>query len=146
MILRYTGPGAVGPTPAAPGPSGGGTPPPTGGGATTPPAAKTAQLRKRTITVGKDRRFKVVVNCPATAGDRCAGTLRIERARTNLVNKAFRVTADRFRNVSARLKKSDYRTLKRSKKGRQVKVSMLTRDAAGTLREASATVRMRAKR
>jgi hypothetical protein len=147
VLLRYTGPGAVGPTPAAPGPDGGGTtPPPSGGGATPPPAAKSARVRRRSITVGKNRRFKVAVNCPATVSGRCRGTLRVERGRTNLANRAFSVTADRFRNVTVRLKKSDYRALKRSKKGRKVKISVLTRDAAGTLRHTSTTVRMRVKR
>jgi hypothetical protein len=143
VILRYKGPGAVGPAPASPG---GVTPPPSGGGTTTPPAKKSARLRRRTITVGPSRRFKVVVNCPATQGSRCAGTLRVERGRTNLVHKSFRVTADRFRSVNARLKRSDYRKLKRSRKGRKVTITVLTRDASDTLHRVSARVTMRAKR
>jgi hypothetical protein len=145
VILRYTGPGAVRPNPASPG---GTTPPPSGGGGATPaPApAKSARLRRRTITVGPSRRFKVVVNCPASEGSRCAGTLRLERGRTNLVHKSFRVTADRFRSITARLKRSDYRSLKRSKKGRKVTITVLTRDASNTLHRVSTTVRMRVKR
>ena len=112
----------------------------------TPPAAKTATIRKRAITVGKNRRFKVAVNCPATANGRCAGTLRAERGRTILANKAFSVTADRLRNVTIRLKKADYRALRRSRNGRMVTFTLTTRDAAGTLRQTSAKVRLRAKR
>jgi hypothetical protein len=145
VILRYTGPGAVGPK--APSTPGGSTPGPSGGGTTTPPpAAKRARLRKRTIMVGKNRRFKVVVNCPASSGDRCSGTLRVERGRTNLVKKSYRVTADKFRSVSARLSKSDYRALKRKKKGQKVRITVLTRDAGKTLHRATAKVTMRAKR
>ena len=150
VILRYTGDGAVGPTPVPDPPGGDDTPKPPAappsGGSTPPPAAKTATIRKRAITVGKNRRFKVAVNCPATADGRCKGTLRMERGRTILANKAFSVTADRLRNVTVRLKKSDYRKLRRSKKGRMVTLMLTTRDAAGTLRQTTAKVRMRAKR
>ena len=142
--------GAVGPTPVPDPPGGDDTPKPPAappsGGSTPPPAAKTATIRKRAITVGKNRRFKVAVNCPATADGRCKGTLRMERGRTILANKAFSVTADRLRNVTVRLKKSDYRKLRRSKKGRMVTLMLTTRDAAGTLRQTTAKVRMRAKR
>ena len=103
-------------------------------------------MRRRTITVGPSRRFKVAVNCPATTGSRCAGTLRVERRHTNLVHKSFRVTADAFRNVTARLTRAHYRALKRSKKGRKVTITVLTRDASSTLHRVSTTVTMRAKR
>ena len=149
MILRYTGDGAVGPTPVPDPPGGDDTPKPPAAPAERrkpPPAAKTATIRKRTITVGKNRRFKVAVNCPATANGRCAGTLRAERGRTILANKAFSVTADRLRNVTVRLKKADYRALRRSRNGRTVTFTLTTRDAAGTLRQTSARMKLRAKR
>jgi hypothetical protein len=56
------------------------------------------------------------------------------------------VTANRFRNINARLKRSDYRRLKRSKKGRKVTITVLTRDASNTLHRVSARVTMRVKR
>lgn len=39
-----------------------------------------------------------------------------------------------------------YRALRRSRRGRRVKITVLTRDSTGTLRIGSATVKMRAKR
>ena len=149
VILRYTGPGAVGPTPepAPPTPPGGTTPPPAGGGGTAPPAdSKEARIRAETITIGKNRRFRVAVNCPESAGGDCMGTLRVERARRNLVQRSFRVTADTFGNISGRLSRSDYRALTRKRQGHRVRITVLTRDAAQTLRHATVKVTMRAKR
>ena len=102
-------------------------------------------LRKRTIRIGPNRRFRVVVNCPASQGNRCAGTLRVEKGRTNLVKRSFRVTAEKFRGVSARLSKSDYRALKR-RKSQKVRITVLTRDASKTLYRATARVTMKVKR
>jgi hypothetical protein len=144
VIVRYTGPGAVGPTP----PQGGGTPaPPAGGGGPVvpPPAQRKVSLRKRTITVGKNRRFRVVVNCPESRDGKCAGTLRVERGRVNLVKKSFRVTADKFRGIRGRLSKADFKALKRKKSGQRVRITVLTRGSDGTLRRASMRVKMRAR-
>jgi len=141
VILRYKGPGAVGPKPPAAQAPGGAAP----GGAAAVPDPQ-VRLRKRTLTVGKNRRFKVAVNCPATTGKLCVGTLRVEAGRTNLVKKRFRVTAGAFRNVSVRLSKSAYRKLKRKRRGQKVTVSVLTRDSGKTLRTASMRVTLRAKR
>ena len=141
VILRYKGPGAVGPKPAAAPPS-----PAAPGPAAAKPDPR-VRLRRRTLVVGKNRRFRVAVNCPATTGKLCVGTLRVESGRTVLIKRRFRVTAGAFRNVSVRLSKSAYRNLQRRKRRSQrVTVSVLTRDAGKTLRSASMRVTLRAKR
>ena len=89
----------------------------------------------------------MAVDCPAsTATNRCRGNVRVERGRLNLVKRSFSVTAEKFRNVTMRLSKSDYRALKRDRNGKRVRVTVITRDAAKTLRRATVKVTMRAKR
>jgi hypothetical protein len=143
FIARYTGPMAV--KASAPPPP----PPPPAAPSSQTPASQTpvttnkrsAKIRKRTLRVARNRTFKVRFRCPPSVGNQCRGLLRTERARVTLDRDSFRITAGKYRNVTQRLSRREYRRLLR--KGRQrVLVTVLTRDDGKTLYRATARLRL----
>jgi len=109
---------------------GGGTP---GGPGPGKPPKRSIGIKKRTLKVGKDRRFTVVLRCPPSKGTRCQGTLTAIRGKNRVANRSYRITAGKYRSVKLRMAKRDFRALLRKGKLR-LNVVALSRDDAGTLR------------
>jgi hypothetical protein len=83
---------------------------------------------------------RVALRCPASAGRRCKGMLRIERGNRVLGRRSFSIAADRTRSFSVRMSK---RTVRLARRHAKVSVEVLTRGADGQLRRAVARMRLR---
>jgi murein tripeptide amidase MpaA len=131
------------PRPEAPAPlpddQGQGNPPPTppGGGPGKPPKKRSLAVKRRTLKVGKDRRFGVTFRCPPSKGTRCRGIIRATRGKKfQVADRAFSITAGRYRTVKLRMVNRDFRTLLR--KGKlKLTIVVTTRDDSKTLRRKS---------
>ena len=116
--------------------NGNGNPGDNGNGNGPKPPKRTIAIKRRTLKVGKDRRFAVVFRCPPSKGGKCLGTLKASRGKHRVASRSFSITAGKYRTVKLRMSKKDLRTLVR--KGKLVlTVAVATRDDARTLRRKS---------
>jgi hypothetical protein len=154
--MRHLGVISDAPPPGGGGGGGGGgtTPPPTGSPAPSPapspspaPPAEVRKvaIRRQTLHAGKNRTFRVQVSCPPSIGSRCSGTLRVVSGKRVIGRRSFKITASKYRSVTAKMTRRDYRTL--VKRGRlRVRVTVTTRDDADTLRTKAVRLTLRPAR
>jgi hypothetical protein len=102
-----------------------------------PPKKRSLAVKRRTLMVGKDRRFGVTFRCPPSKGTRCQGIIRATRAKKfQVADRAFSIAAGKYRTVKLRMAKRDFRALLR--KGKlTITVVVTTRDDSKTLRRKS---------
>jgi hypothetical protein len=99
-------------------------------------------IRKRTLQVGNSRRFKVVLRCPPSEADRCKGLARVVSGRKVLGRRSFSVKAGKYRSVTLKMTRKQYREL--VKRGRyRATVTVTSRDDAGTLRSKAVRLTIR---
>ncbi len=109
------------------------------------PPKRSLGIKKGTVRVGKNRRYKVALRCPPSTGNRCTGVVRAVSGKSVLGRRSFRVTAGKYRTVTLRLTKGQYRKL--VKRGRlRATVTVTSRDDAGTLRRKSVRLTLKPKK
>ena len=109
------------------------------------PPKRSLGIKKGTVRVGKNRRYKVALRCSPSTGNRCTGVVRAVSGKSVLGRRSFRVTAGKYRTVTLRLTKGQYRKL--VKRGRlRATVTVTSRDDAGTLRRKSVRLTLKPKK
>jgi hypothetical protein len=120
--------GVVKDNPGGGGTPGGGTP---GGGT---PGAEHATVKVKSgkrLRVTSKRRVRVRVACVGDAGAFCKGTVRLKRAGRRYGTKAFTIAAGKTATVRVKLRKSAFKTVKRAKRGKKVRLTVRGADSAG---------------
>jgi RTX calcium-binding nonapeptide repeat (4 copies) len=82
----------------------------------------------------RNRTFFVDVGCPADAGSRCIGSVRLLRGRRSVAHARFRIRAGAEENVERRLSRRARRLVRRFSDERRLRVRFRTRDAHGRMR------------
>ena len=102
-----------------------------------PPTKRSVAVKRRTLKVGKDRRFGVTFRCPPSIGTKCQGIVSATRGKTfQVADRSFSIAAGKYRTVKLRMAKRDFQALLR--KGKlTLTIVVTTRDDAKTLRRKS---------
>jgi hypothetical protein len=96
-------------------------------------------ISRNIVKISKKRFGFIKLRCPASKGNTCRATLRVEKSDRILAKRTFSTAADQFKRIRIRVTKAGYRRIAKSG-SLTVTVSLLTRGADGQLRRASRKV------
>jgi len=109
------------------------------------PSAKhaTAKLKiGKRLRVNRKGKVRVRVNCSGDAGSSCKGKVKLKRGKRTLGSKRFAIAAGQTATVTVKLKKSAFKALKKTKRGKKVTVAISGKDTAGAHIATRRTIRL----